>query len=53
MKKLRLFRIEIFLEKELLNIVKLENDCRIERKRVDEYLEEIIKNKLKYIEFAQ
>ncbi len=45
--------ISVFLEDRLLNIVNLVSGCQIERKSVDEYLEEIIKNKLKYIEFVQ
>lgn len=45
--------ISIFLDDKLLNIVNLTAAYPIERKNIGEYFEEILKNKLKYIEFTQ
>lgn len=44
-------RIEVYLNDEMLNTVNLLANHAIERKNVKEYTKEIIKNKLKYIEF--
>lgn len=44
--------IKIFLEEKLLNIVKLTASTEIKRKNICEYVEEMMKNKLKYIEFV-
>lgn len=49
----KLGEISIYLDDELLNIVNLTAAYPIERKNIDEYFEEILKNKLKYIEFMQ
>lgn len=49
----KLGEILIFLDDELLNIVNLSASCEVNRKNMGEYFKEILRNKLKYIEFMQ